>query len=167
MKQTQKMMYCALFAALTALCAWITIPFPPISFTMQTFSVFLTFGLLGGKWGGVSILIYLLLGAVGLPVFSGFQGGMSVLVGPTGGFLWGFLVAAPVYRAFERIHIMLAMVTGLIVCYTSGCIGYLIYVGDGSFSAVLGICVLPFVIPDGIKLWLAYRMTQRLCAFVK
>ena len=85
MANTKYMTRAALFAALTAICAWISIPVADIGFTMQTFGVFLTLGVLGGKWGTVSILIYLLLGAVGMPVFSGFRGGMGMLLGVTGG----------------------------------------------------------------------------------
>ena len=81
------MVLCSLLAALTAICAWIAIPLPGISFTMQTFAVLLTLGLLGGRWGSISILLYLLLGIVGLPVFSGFRGGAAALLDLTGGFL--------------------------------------------------------------------------------
>ena len=93
------MVLCSLLAALTAICAWIAIPLPGISFTMQTFAVLLTLGLLGGRWGSISILLYLLLGIVGLPVFSGFRGGAAALLDPTGGFIWGFPVCGLVYWA--------------------------------------------------------------------
>ena len=66
-----------------AVCAWISIPFGYIAFTMQTFAVMLALFTLGGKWGTASVFVYLLLGAVGLPVFSGFQGGLGVLLGVT------------------------------------------------------------------------------------
>lgn len=96
------MVLSSLFAALTAVCAWISLPIPPVAFTLQTFAVGLTLGILGGKWGTVSILLYLLLGAVGLPVFSGFQSGAVALPGPTGGFLWGFLAGGLVYWLLEK-----------------------------------------------------------------
>lgn len=162
MRNTKKMLHCALFAALIAICSWIAVPFPPVSFTMQTFAVFLTLGLLGGKWGSISILIYLLLGAVGLPVFTGFRGGIASLIGPTGGFLLGFLVTAQIYRALERFHGFLAMIVGLLTCYTFGCLGYCLYAGQHGFLSALTVCVLPYLIPDICKLWLAYRMSQRL-----
>ena len=79
--KVRNMALCALFAALLAVCAWLAIPVGDTAFTMQTFGVLLTLGLLGGRWGSVSILLYLLLGLVGLPVFSGFQGGFGVLLG--------------------------------------------------------------------------------------
>jgi biotin transport system substrate-specific component len=84
----------AFFAALITVCSWISLPVADIAFTMQTFGVFLALGLLGGKWGSVAIAIYLLLGAVGMPVFSGFRGGVGMLAGVTGGYLWGFSSSA-------------------------------------------------------------------------
>ena len=72
------MVLCSLFAALTAICAWISIPLPAVSFTMQTFAVLLTLGILGGRWGSLTIGLYLLLGIIGLPVFAGFRGGAGV-----------------------------------------------------------------------------------------
>lgn len=162
MKRTQKMMQCAMLSALIALCAWLTIPIPPIGFTMQTFAVFLTLGLLGGKWGSISIFIYLLLGAVGLPVFSGFHGGISALLGPTGGFLFGFLAAGLIYGFLSKIHILFAMVTGLLVCYAFGCLWYCVYFGSESFFSAVALCVLPYAIPDVFKICLAYQMTKKL-----
>ena len=87
------MVLCSLFAALMAICAWISVPVFDIAFTMQTLAVFLALGLLGGKWGTAAIFIYLLLGAAGMPVFSGFRGGIGMLAGVTGGYLWGFLLS--------------------------------------------------------------------------
>ena len=113
------MVLCSLLAALTAICAWIAIPLPGISFTMQTFAVLLTLGLLGGRWGSVSILLYLLLGIVGLPVFTGFRGGAAALLDPTGGFLWGFLACGLAYWAAEKLGKLPAMVAGMAVCYVS------------------------------------------------
>lgn len=89
--------YVALMAALMAVCAWITIPVGPVPFTMQTFAVFAALGLLGGKRGTLAVVVYLLLGLVGLPVFAGFSSGAAALLGPTGGFLVGFLASALVY----------------------------------------------------------------------
>lgn len=91
--------YIALMVALMAICAWITLPIGPVPFTMQTFAVFAALGLLGGRRGTLAVVVYLLLGAVGLPVFSGFNSGLSALLGPTGGYLVGFLVSALLYWA--------------------------------------------------------------------
>ena len=90
---TRDLCFCAIGAALIAVCAWISIP-AEVPFTLQTFAIFAVCGLLGGRRGTVSVLVYLLLGAVGLPVFSGFRGGLGALLGTTGGYILGFLALA-------------------------------------------------------------------------
>lgn len=156
------MVLCSLFAALTAVCAWIAIPIPPISFTMQTFAVLLTLGILGGKWGTVSILLYVLLGAVGMPVFSGFRGGFGTLLGATGGYIWGFLVSGLVYWGLERFGKLPAMIAGMLGCYLSGSLWFTVYAGGTGFTAAVLTCVVPYVIPDAVKLWMAYTMSKRM-----
>lgn len=161
MANTKYMTRAALFAALTAICAWISIPVADIGFTMQTFGVFLTLGVLGGKWGTVSILIYLLLGAVGMPVFSGFRGGMGMLLGVTGGYLWGFLFSGLTYWLLERFGKLPAMIAAMAVCYLCGSIWFHIYAGGG-LALILLRCVVPFLIPDGLKILLAHSLSRRL-----
>lgn len=161
MANTKYMTRAALFAALTAICAWISIPVADIGFTMQTFGVFLTLGVLGGKWGTVSILIYLLLGAVGMPVFSGFRGGMGMLFGVTGGYLWGFLFSGLTYWLLERFGKLPAMIAAMAVCYLCGSIWFHIYAGGG-IGLILLRCVVPFLIPDGLKILLAHSLSRRL-----
>lgn len=161
MANTKYMTRAALFAALTAICAWISIPVADIGFTMQTFGVFLTLGVLGGKWGTVSILIYLLLGAVGMPVFSGFRGGMGMLLGVTGGYLWGFLFSGLTYWLLERFGKLPAMIAAMAVCYLCGSIWFHIYAGGG-IGLILLRCVVPFLIPDGLKILLAHSLSRRL-----
>ena len=161
MANTKYMTRAALFAALMAICAWISIPVSDIAFTMQTFGVFLTLGVLGGKWGSVTILIYLLLGTVGLPVFSGFRGGFGVLLGVTGGYLWGFLFSGLVYWAMERLGKLPAMIAGMAVCYLCGSLWFYLYAGGG-MGLILLRCVVPYLIPDGVKLALAWSLSRRL-----
>ena len=148
---------CAFFAALMALCAWTGIPLGDTVFTLQTLGVFLALGLLGGKWGTVSVLCYLLLGAVGIPVFSGFRGGVGMLLGPTGGFLWGFLWAGLCFRAVEKIGKLPAMILGQLVCYGCGALWYRIYAGEAGPWLIL-----PYLVPDAGKLILAWRLTKKL-----
>ena len=111
----------ALMAAVLTLCAWITIPLGPVPFTMQNFGLFAALGLLGGRRGSFTVAVYLLLGLVGLPVFSGFGAGPGALLGPTGGFLLGFLLCALVYWALtarrtpSRMGMALAMLLGRLV----------------------------------------------------
>ena len=158
---TKNMVRSALFAGVIALCAWLAVPISDIGFTMQTFGVFLALGLLGGKWGTVSIGLYLLLGLVGLPVFSGFRGGPGMLLGVTGGYLWGFLLSGFVYWALERFGKLPGMICGLIACYACGTLWFLQYSGGG-WALVLLRCVVPYVIPDGIKIALAWSLAKRL-----
>ena len=156
------MVRCALFAPLMAVCAWISIPMPDIAFTMQTFGVFLTLAVLGGKWGTVSIGIYLALGIVGMPVFAGFRGGLGVLLGVTGGYIWGFLASGLIYWSLERFWKPLAFGAGLLACYLCGSLWFGFYAGSVGFIAAALKCVLPYLIPDVVKLVLAARLAARL-----
>lgn len=94
--KTANLVLCGLFAALTAICAYINIPlgFTPIPMNLAMLAVFLAGGILGRKYGTVSMIVYVLMGTAGLPVFAGFQSGPGVLAGPTGGFLAGYIAAA-------------------------------------------------------------------------
>ena len=160
------MVQCSLFASLIAICAWISIPIPPVSFTMQTFAVFLTLGVLGGKWGSVSVLLYLLLGLVGLPVFTVFRGGAAALLDATGGFLWGFLAAALVYWLLERVGKLLAMIVGMLVCYACGCAWFSVYAGGAGFGGAVMVCVVPYLIPDAVKIALAYTLSRKMGRYI-
>ena len=155
------MVFCALFASLMAICAWISVPVLDIAFTLQTFAVFLTLGLLGGKRGSAAILIYLLLGAAGMPVFSGFRGGLGILAGVSGGYLWGFLFSGLVYWALERFGKLPAMIAGQLVCYLCGSLWFYLYAGGGLWLILLR-CVVPYLISDAVKIALAYTLTRRL-----
>lgn len=171
--KAKNMALCGLFAALLALCAWLSFPLGDAMITLQTFGIFLCLGILGGKRGTISILVYLLLGAVGLPVFSGFRGGIGTLLGVTGGYLTGFLFCGLTYWLLTTVlpkYPLLAMVTGLFVCYCFGSIWYYyMYTAAGS-SATLGFivmkCILPYLLPDAIKLLLAWHLSQKLKRFV-
>lgn len=174
--KTLDMVYIALFAVLIAICSWISIP-AVVPFTLQTFAVFLTVGVLGGRRGSVAILIYLLLGAVGIPVFSGFQGGIGAILGKTGGYIIGFLFSAFTMWAIERLFgrktrvLALSMVLGILVCYAIGTIWFMVvYTGNSGavgLMTVLGWCVIPFIIPDAIKIALALVLSKRLRGLMK
>lgn len=157
----RQMTLCAFFAALMAVCAWTGIPLGNTVFTLQTFGVFLTLGLLGGKWGTVSILCYLLLGTAGVPVFSAFRGGFGALLGPTGGYLWGFLCTALSWWTVERFGKVPAMTLGQLVCYGCGTLWYMVSTGVDAQWVLLQ-TVAPYLIPDIVKLILAYRMAEKL-----
>ncbi|MBR1478736.1 MAG: biotin transporter BioY [Lachnospiraceae bacterium] len=161
--------YIAIGAALMAVCSWISIPFV-VPFTLQTFAVFLTVNLLGGKRGSISVLVYILLGAVGLPVFANFKGGLGALLGTTGGYIIGFLFTAAVMWALEKIsskNIALnaaVMLLGLLVCYAFGTAWFMyVYIRDNgavTLFTVLSWCVIPFIVPDVIKIALALFISR-------
>lgn len=161
----------ALGAALIAICAWISVPME-VPFTLQTFGVCLVSGLLGAKCGTLSVLAYLLLGAVGLPVFAGFRGGLGSLLGVTGGYLVGFVFTALavglITKYFGRSMpvLIVSMVVGLALCYFFGSLWFLLVylrnTGAIGFGAVLMKCVIPFLIPDGVKILLAAFLVRRL-----
>lgn len=163
----------ALCAALIAVCSWISIP-AAVPFTMQTFAVFLTCELMGGK-GLIPIVLYLLLGAVGMPVFSGFRGGIGALLGPTGGYLMGFAGIALVMRLWEKALrgrlLPLGMGLGLTVCYAFGTAWFMAVCGrNGSpvgMAQALGLCVLPYIVPDLIKILLAHLIFRRVRTALK
>ena len=123
--KTRDLSLIAVFAAVIAVCAWISIP-AAVPFTLQTLGIFLAVGLLGGRRGTISAAVYLLLGAVGAPVFSGFNGGIGYLLGATGGYLLGFLAMAAVMWGLTAAlgdgppAMALAMVLGLLACYALG-----------------------------------------------
>ncbi len=163
--------YIAMFSALIAVCSWISIP-TAVPFTMQTFAVFLTLLMLGGRRGFFSVLTYILLGAVGVPVFSGFKGGVSALFGMTGGYILGFLLTALIYRAAERfistnaIVKIASLIIGLAVCYAFGTVWFIVIysrdVKQIGLSAALSMCVTPFLLPDAVKLALAWTVSLAL-----
>lgn len=174
--KTLDMVYIALFTCLMAICAWISIP-GQIPFTLQTMGVFLAVGLLGGKRGTVAVLVYILMGAVGLPVFSGFAGGLGKLLGMTGGYIVGFLVSALLMWAMEALFgskkwvLPVSMVVGLIACYAFGTAWFMVVYtsskGAITLGAVLGMCVIPYIIPDAVKIAVALLLTKALKRFVK
>ncbi len=169
--RTIDLVYIALGAVLISICSWISIP-TTVPFTMQTFAVFFVLSVLGGKRGTTAIIVYVLLGAVGLPVFSQFSSGIGILLGNTGGYIIGFIFMGLVYWLI--VHFfgkkqwveILAMVIGLAVCYSFGTMWYMIVYtqsnGVVGLAMVLAWCVIPFIIPDLIKLGLALALARRL-----
>ena len=173
--KTLDIVYIALGAVLIAVCSWISIPMT-VPFTLQTFAVFTVCSLLGGRRGTISVLIYILLGLVGLPVFSGFKSGPGVLAGPTGGYIVGFVFTGLIVWAAEKLFgsglasIAGSLAAGLLVCYAFGT-AWFIYVygqskGSIGIAAVLGMCVVPFIIPDIAKIVLALMVSRRLRPYV-
>ena len=174
--KTYDMVYIAVFAVLMAICSWISIP-ATVPFTLQTFAVFLAVCVLGGKRGTVAVVVYILLGAIGIPVFAGFTQGLAVLAGNTGGYIIGFILSALVMWGMEallgrKLWVQaVSMVIGLVVCYIFGTAWFMmVYTkneGSIGLATVLGWCVIPFIIPDLIKIALALTLGKRLGIIVK
>jgi len=152
----------ALFAAVTVLCAWISISLPPLRFTLQTLALMCCLGLLGGKWGCVSIGLYLLLGAAGLPVFSGFRGGLGAFADPAGGFLWGFLLGGLGYWAAEKLGRLPGLGVFLLTVYSCGTFWFLLYTPDATLGAAFLSAVAPYLLPEAVKLWLAAFLIRKI-----
>lgn len=174
--RTRDIAYIAIFTALMAVCSWISIP-TAIPFTLQTMAVFLAVGLLGGKRGTLAVTAYVLLGAVGAPVFANFSGGIGILLGQTGGYILGFIGSALVMWAMERFlggklwGLGLNMLLGLLVCYAFGTAWFMVVYPMGgeavSLWAALTWCVFPFLLFDGLKIALAFGLSLELRRHVK
>ena len=177
---TKELVLTAMMTVLIAVCSWIQIP-GTVPFTLQTFAVFMTIGLIGGRNGLMSVLVYILLGAVGVPVFGGFTGGLGILLGYTGGYIVGFVFIALICWAAERIQVKnkiaalsvrtAAMIVGLAVCYAFGTFWFM-HVSSSNdspitFGAALKLCVIPFVLIDLIKMAAAIILTDRIKKYAR
>lgn len=169
--KTKDMTSIALCVVLIAISAWIAIP-AAVPFTLQTMGVFTVLGILGGRRGTIAILVYMVMGTIGIPVFSNFTGGIGVLFGSTGGYIIGFLFAALIMWGMEKLFgtgkivLAISMLLGLLACYVIGTIWFMaVYAqttGPVGVWTVLGWCVFPFVIPDLIKIAVAMFLKKRL-----
>ena len=175
-ENTRDMIYIAMFAIIIAICSWISVP-ATVPFTLQTFGVFIAVGVLGGKRGSLSVLVYLLLGVIGVPVFAGFSGGLGVLLGSTGGYIIGFLFSALIMWGMEilfgksNVVLVVSMIVGLLVCYLFGTVWFMsVYArttGPIGVMTALGWCVFPYIIPDGIKIVLAMILCKRMAKIIR
>ena len=160
----------ALGAVLITVCSWISIP-TAVPFTLQTFAVFFVLTLLGGRRGTISVIVYILLGAVGVPVFSGFTGGFARLIGMTGGYIIGFIFIGLIYwlavKLFgtKLIVKIISLLIGLLICYSFGTAWFIaVYAqqsGPIGLWTALTMCVIPFILPDLAKLALAIFLSGR------
>lgn len=174
--KTLDIIYIGIFAAIIAVCSWISLP-TAVPFTLQTMGVFITVGTLGGRRGTLAVLTYILLGAIGIPVFAGFSGGVGVILGTTGGYIIGFLFSALLMWGMEKLFgrgkivLAVAMVLGLLVCYAVGTAWFMAVYAKNSgavgLGTVLGWCVVPFILPDLAKIAVALILTNRLKRFVQ
>jgi len=165
--------YASMFGALTALGAYIAIPIPPVPVTMQTLFVFLSGCLLGGYLGAMSQVVYILLGVIGLPVFAGGKAGAGVLLGPTGGYLVGFVLGAYVIGRLASLRakpgfwwLLGSMAAGLVVIYACG-VAQLMYVAGLSLPSALAVGALPPLPGDVMKMVLTALIAARIRGHLK
>ena len=155
----QQIAMIAVMTAVTCVLAPLSVPIGPVPISLTNLVIYFSLFILGTKKGTISYLIYLLLGLVGLPVFSGFTGGPAKLAGPTGGYIIGFIVMAVIAglvidNCHKPLIQLVGMIAGTIVCYLFGTVWFCI-VADSTFKAALGICVIPFIPADLIKMIIA------------
>ena len=174
--RTKQMVLIALMTAVTCVLGPLSIPLPfsPVPISLTNFAIFLAIFVLGMKNGTISFIIYLLLGAVGVPVFSSFRGGLQVLAGPTGGYLIGFIFLALIMGFaldhFDRklVPTIIGMIIGMAVCYAFGTV-WLAKLLSLSFKEGLMMGVIPYLAGDVAKIIIAaivgpklYGATQKI-----
>ena len=174
--RTKQMVLIALMTAVTCVLGPLSIPLPfsPVPISLTNFAIFLAIFVLGMKSGTISFIIYLLLGAVGVPVFSSFRGGFPVLAGPTGGYLIGFIFLALIMGFaldhFDRklVPTIIGMIIGMAVCYAFGTV-WLAKLLSLSFKEGLMMGVIPYLPGDAAKIIIAaivgpklYGATQKI-----
>lgn len=174
--KTIDVVYIGVFAALIAVCSWIQIPLT-IPITLQTMGVCIASALLGLKRGTFSVLIYILLGLIGVPVYAGFSAGPGVLFGSTGGYIVGFIFTALIVGGALKLFgkktwvYVASMIVGILVCYAFGTAWFMIVytknTGAITLGAALSACVVPFLIPDLVKIIVATVLCKALDKHVK
>ena len=180
---TKELVMTALMSVVIAVCSWISVPIGSVPFTLQTFAVFCAMLILGGKKGTFAVLVYILLGAVGIPVFAGFTGGIGIILGTTGGYIVGFLILGLLYWLIDSIAKddlfsknnliikIIALVIGLLLCYAFGTVWFMqVYAKQAEaidLKTALEWCVIPFLIPDIAKLVIAVIVSENVKKYAK
>ena len=166
------LVFVALFAAVMTVCAQIQIPFGEVPFTLQTLGVFIAASLLGWKRGTLSVIVYVLLGLAGVPVFAGFSGGIGVLFGPTGGYIIGFIFTALIVglmteKLGKKLWVeIVSMILGLAVCYAFGTVWFMFQMKMGLVESLL-LCVVPYRIADALKIAFSAVLVNSLDKVIK
>ncbi len=169
--KVHKIVLAGLCTALLAVLSQISFPLPSgVPVTLQTFAVALCGSILGGKLGLLSMAVYLALGAVGLPVFAGFMGGVGVFAGMTGGYLWGFLLMTALCGlgsgASSRAAAVLLGCAGLLLCHLCGTIQFSI-VSKLGIAESFALASLPYLLKDVISVVLGYSLAQAVLSALK
>lgn len=165
------MTYIGIMSVIIIICSWINVP-GVIPFSLQTFALYFGIWVIGGKLTTYSLMVYIAMGIVGLPVFAGFRGGIGVILGPTGGYICGFVVMTGLVWIYEKEKgnvsdkiKMFLIILGTIVCYVFGTVWYFILMRTSiereSIISVLMVCVVPYIIPEVVKIYLAKAVGKR------
>lgn len=164
----RKMVYAAMFAALTAAGAWLVVPLPYVPLTLQTLFALISGAVLGPYFGALSMIVYVLLGLIGLPVFAKGQSGPGVLLGPLGGYLIGFILCAVVTGLLVRLKkkpgylwLCLSMTAGTVIIYLCGVV-QLSFIAHMSMDKALLLGVLPFLPGDVLKILIGAAIARKL-----
>lgn len=159
--KVRTMIQIALVTAVICIISPFSIPIGPVPISFSILAIYLGLYALNWKWGSLSVLLYILIGLVGLPVFSGFKAGISCILGPTGGFLIGYILVALISGSFidrferKRYMHVAGMIIGLVFCYALGTAWFMYVTGNGALTASLLLCVWPFIPGDIIKILIA------------
>ena len=172
--KTRNLVLCALFTALVTVFAQISIPLPltPVPINLGSMAVMLCGSLLGKKYGSISILVYIFLGIIGIPVFANLSGGISVLTGPTGGYIASYILVAFIIGLMTEKHgnklyiYIISFFISIVICYTFGT-AWFIVLTKNSLVASLTMCVLPFILGDLLKIIGASFLSLELRAIIK
>lgn len=172
----------AIMTTVITICSWISIP-TLVPFTLQTLAIFTIFLAAGGFIGTISVVVYCLLGLIGIPVFAGFTSGPAKLIGPTGGFILGFIISGLIFWVSDRliphmkgiknyIRSTILILISDIVLYAFGIFWFMtVYVNaDGihpSFASAISACLIPFIIPDLAKIVVSIILGTKLRPYVK
>lgn len=170
--RTKKIAYCAIFVALTAILSQIAIPIGPIPINLALISVYMSGIMLGGFYGALSMVIYILLGVIGIPVFVGFQGGAGAIVGATGGFIVAYIfvslfvgIGAKFFKD-KMIFILLCLIISTALLYLLGALWYMQFSAASFYQAII-ICVVPFIFGDIIKIFISVVLGLKLKKLLK
>lgn len=169
--------YIGIFAAIIAVCSWLSIPIGTVPITLQTMAVCITAGLLGAKKGTLTVIIYILLGAIGVPVFAGFSSGFGYILGATGGYMVGFVFTALTvgiavqFFGKKLLVYLISMIIGIFACYIFGTAWFIIVYNKSAITAesvlsALSLCVVPYIVPDLIKAFVAAFLCTRLYKYI-
>lgn len=165
--KTRNMALIGLFAAIICICAPFSVPIGAVPISLATFAVYLAAVVLGAKNGTIAVVIYVLIGIIGLPVFSGFQGGIARVIGVTGGYIIGYIpcafIAGVIIEKFsdKKTAYFAALVLGTLVLYAIGTVWFMLQSGN-DLKHSLSVCVIPFLIGDIIKISVATVLGYKL-----